>query len=59
MINMLVNNIANIITGLIVLAVVVLAVVSIVRRRKKGKLSCGCECEGCAERATCSEKRID
>ncbi|MBP5183606.1 MAG: FeoB-associated Cys-rich membrane protein [Lachnospiraceae bacterium] len=56
---MLVNNIANIITGLIVLAVVVLAVVSIVRRRKKGKLSCGCECEGCAERAICSEKRID
>ena len=41
-------NLATLIVGLIVALIVVWCVAGIVRSRKKGKCSCGCEnCNGC------------
>ena len=47
------ENLGTVIVLLIVLAVIGLAVLSIVRDRKKGKNGCGCGCSGCAMRGEC------
>ncbi len=44
------------IVGLIVAAIVVLAIVSIVKQRKKGGCSCGCE--GCSGASKCASNNV-
>ena len=46
-------NIATIIVLLVVVAAVALAVYSIIKNKKAGKSSCGCNCSGCPNAASC------
>lgn len=46
-------------TILVVSAVLLLAVlvtIHVIRNKKKGKTSCGCNCQGCAMRGSCHKK---
>lgn len=47
------DNIGNIVVVVILLIAVFFAVRSIVRRRRSGKGSCSCGCDGCPSRSTC------
>lgn len=44
----------TVIVGLIIAAIVVFAIVSVVKQRKKGGCSCGCE--GCSSSSACGTK---
>jgi hypothetical protein len=46
-------NIATIIVLLVVIAAVALAVYSIIKNKKAGKSSCGCNCSGCPNAGSC------
>lgn len=52
----LAENLATIIIGAVVLAVVVLITVKMTKDRKKGKNSCGCGCSGCPSSGMCHHK---
>lgn len=54
MIAWIIENIASIIIVLVIATFAVIAVMSLIRNRKKGK-SCSCGCEGCAYSGNCSE----
>ena len=58
MMDWLIANAGSIAVGTIVLAAVVAIVIGMVKKRKKGKPSCGCGCAGCALAGQChaSEK---
>ena len=45
------NILPTLIVGIIVAVIIVLAIVSLVRQRKKGGCSCGCE--GCSGSSSC------
>ncbi len=47
---------ATIIVIAVVVLLVVLAVLHMVRDKKKGKTSCGCNCQDCAMRGECHKK---
>lgn len=47
-------NIATIIVLLVVVAAVALAVYSIIKNKKAGKSSCGCNCSGCPNAQYCN-----
>lgn len=47
------SNAATIIISLILIAVVAAVIVSIVKNKKKGKSSCGCNCAHCAMAGSC------
>jgi len=47
-------NIATIIVLLVIIAAVALAVYSIVKNKKAGKSSCGCNCSGCPNAQYCN-----
>ena len=47
------NNIWTIVICVVLLAVIGLAVRSLVRDKKKGKSSCGCNCAHCAMAGAC------
>ena len=47
-------NAANIIISAALLVIVALAVISIVRRKKSGKGSCGCGCGNCPQSGYCN-----
>lgn len=51
------QNIWSIVIGALVLAAVIFAVIKIIKDRKKGKCSCGCE--GCAFSNTCHKPKKD
>ena len=51
------QNIWSIVIGALVLAAVIFAVIKIIKDRKKGKCSCGCE--GCAFSNTCRSPQKD
>lgn len=53
MLEWLVNNLATIIISALLLAVVVLVVCSMVRQKRKGRSSCGCNCASCALNGQC------
>ncbi|MBR4725555.1 MAG: FeoB-associated Cys-rich membrane protein [Lachnospiraceae bacterium] len=50
------DNTANIVIITVLLAIVGLAVFSIIRRKKSGKSSCGCDCGNCPSSAYCHTK---
>ena len=56
MLTWLVNNLATIIVGLALLAVVILIVKKLRSDKKKGKYSCGGNCSGCANCQYCHHK---
>ncbi len=47
------ENISTIIIGLILLAAVVGIIVKMVRDKKKGRNSCGCDCANCPSAGMC------
>lgn len=56
---MLVWITANLATALVcfaLLVVVVLIVTQLIRNKRTGKISCGCNCQGCAMRGSCHQK---
>lgn len=50
-------NLANIAVAALLVAIVALAVRSMIRGRKAGKPSCGGNCASCSARAACKEYR--
>ena len=48
---------STIIVGLVILAIAGLAIFKIIRDRKQGKNSCGCNCSGCSQK--CSSRTED
>ena len=50
------SNAATIIISLILIAVVAAVIVSIVKNKKKGESSCGCNCAHCAMAGSCHKK---
>ena len=53
MLDWLAANIANIVIIAVIVAAVVLAIRSIVRSRRAGRSSCGCDCSSCGMAARC------
>lgn len=53
MLEWLCANWPSLLVGAAVLALVVLAVIRIVRDKKKGRSSCGCGCAGCPMSGSC------
>ncbi len=53
MLAFLAENLATILIGLAILALVVLIAVKLIRDKKKGKSSCGCGCENCPNSGHC------
>lgn len=51
------ENIATIITCMILIAVVAAIIVNMVRGKKKGKSSCGCGCADCPMSGSCHSKQ--
>ena len=57
MISFIIGNIGTIIVSLVLIAIVALAVVSMIRDKKKGKsCTCGGSCSGCAMSGRCHGK---
>lgn len=57
MLEWLVQNLATIVIGAVLLAAVILAVRSMVKTRKSGGCHCGCsDCKGCSCKGACSHK---
>ena len=51
MIDFIQQNLGSIIVGVILLVIIAAAVVKIIRDKRAGKCSCGCEgCAGCSKR---------
>ena len=50
------ENWTTILISLLLLALVVWIVVSLLKNRKKGKSSCGCNCAHCAMAGSCHKK---
>ena len=55
--NFILNNLGTIIVGAVLILAVVLAVLSIMRHKKKGITSCGGECSACAFSAECRKRK--
>jgi hypothetical protein len=53
MIAFIVENLATILVGAVVLAVIVLIILKMRRDKKRGAGSCGCSCEGCSSSVSC------
>lgn len=47
------NNIATVIISLVLAVIVALIIFSLVKNKKKGKSSCGCNCAHCAMSGSC------
>ena len=54
MLTWLAANLANIVIIVVLAFVVGLAVRSMIRNKKAGKSSCGCDCASCASRGSCA-----
>ncbi|MBR6484393.1 MAG: FeoB-associated Cys-rich membrane protein [Clostridiales bacterium] len=57
MLEFLRGNIGNIIVIAIVALIVFLAIRAMVKNKKDGKSSCGCDCSGCALKDKCENGR--
>ena len=53
MMNWIANNIATILISLGLLIIVFAIIVKLVKDKKKGKSSCGCNCAHCAMAGSC------
>ena len=53
MLEWLYNNMANILILLAVAGIIALAIVVMIRDKKAGKSSCGCNCSNCAMAGKC------
>ena len=53
MLDFFINNWGTLLAGVIVLAVVILVIVKLIRDKKKGKKSCGCDWGHCSVSAGC------
>jgi len=53
MIAFLIENLATIIVGLVLAAVVALVIVKMRKDKRAGKSSCGCKCAGCSNSSAC------
>ena len=53
----LANNLGTILVVLVLAAVVFAIVRSLIRNKKKGKSTCGCNCAHCAMAGTCHPKK--
>ena len=53
----LANNFVTIIICAVLIVVVVLIILSMIRDRKKGKSSCGCNCAHCAMAGACHSNK--
>lgn len=51
------QNIANIIIGTVILAVILLIIASMIWKKKQGKTSCGCGCKDCGMSEICHDKK--
>lgn len=52
----LTENLGTIVVALILLAVVTAIIVSMIRDKKKGKSSCGCDCAHCGCCGSCHKR---
>ncbi len=57
MFSWLADNIAVILVSLALFAVVIWIIISMLRRKKKGKSSCGCSCTDCPMGGSCHGKK--
>ena len=57
MISWISQNLATIIICLVLALIVTLIIVGLVRDKKKGKSSCGCNCAHCAMAGSCHNKK--
>lgn len=57
MFTFILENIATIVVGILLLAVVSLIIVRMVRNKKKGNSSCGCGCVNCPMSGECHKKK--
>lgn len=57
MISWISQNIANIVICFVLIFVVAFAVASLVRNKRKGRSSCGCNCSGCSMSGACHSKK--
>lgn len=53
MLNWIANNIATILISLGLLIIIFAIIVKLVKDKKKGKSSCGCNCAHCAMAGSC------
>ena len=56
MLTFLSENLATIIIGLVVLAVIAAIIVSLIRKKINNKGGCGCGCSGCPSSENCKGK---
>ena len=56
MLHWITENLSTIIVSAILLAIIIATSVYLIRQRKKGRSSCGCNCADCAMHGTCHIK---
>lgn len=56
MLNWLIGNIATIIISLVLILIITSVIYKIIKDKKQGKSSCGCNCANCAMAGSCHEK---
>ncbi len=56
MVQWLADNLGNLIISLVLIAVVAGIIVTMIRDKRQGKSSCGCNCSHCAMSGTCHYK---
>ena len=57
MLHWIAENLSTIIVSAILLAIIIATSVYLIRQRKKGRSSCGCNCARCAMHGTCHSKQ--
>ena len=57
MLHWITENLSMIIVYAILLAIIIATSVYLIRQRKKGRSSCGCNCAHCAMHGTCHSKQ--
>lgn len=56
MLSFITDNLGTIIVCAVVLSAVTGIIIYMVRQKKKGKTSCGCNCAGCALKDSCHKQ---
>lgn len=56
MLNWLIGNIATIIISLVLILIITSIIYKIIKDKKQGKSSCGCNCANCAMAGSCHKK---
>ena len=51
------ENLATIIIGLVLFIIITAIVVNLIKKRKKGKNSCGCGCDNCPSASLCHKQK--